>query len=501
LEEEIENLNTAYMYEEEVLLNNPHAVCPRVSKRDFPDKTDKMWELGDRFENMLTNDWTNINLGSLTCVMNSDSEEVDENQVVPMSSLRDTLAFHNITEDEFYFKYRDYRPDFYFPFLDKPRPPLPQAFEVQLDELLEDFGEDGLEYGISHGIRPFTERDWKQNASQYVIPWLLQNAALCNKSSTALLPGRKAFPGDFDSIRQAVKDMRRTYNETLVIQAGDYWTSRRIAIHGPQNPREKKDCQAITLAGGPGHVRIWSQFEVGGLAVGRQKGLANVYLTKKSPKPTVMLCGDSQWGFDRCELRSLGGVSLLVCQQARAIVERCGLGGCGKKIFKATNVMSVTDDTMVMVRDCVMSFAEFGGARFYGNSKGIMSRSHVHHIGSYGLLVDANSNVTAWNCTFQKCSEGAITTSVRPANCSLYTGCHQYIKAVEWWGPQRPGTLVEINASIWSDEWARATWVTEVRRNIGDTGTRPLALTAGEDSKLLLQSYDSLDDGHVSTSK
>ena len=158
-----------------------------------------------------------------------------------------------------------------------------------------------------------------------------------------------------------------------------------------------------------------------------------------------------QWGMERCEVRSRGGTALVAGNDAIVHIYRCGLGGCGKKAYKATNVMSVHGKASARVEGTTVSYAEHGGLRCYGSSVAFVRKLLAHHIGSYGLLVDQYAHVTAWNCSFRKVYGGAFATSIQAQNCSLLSGGHvlldsRSLNQSEWWGPQRPGTLVNISS-------------------------------------------------------
>ena len=50
----------------------------------------------------------------------------------------------------------------------------------------------------------------------------------------------------------------------------------------------------IAVRGGAGHVRVWAQWEAGGLTRGCMYGLAAIYQTRSSVKPTILLFGQAQ---------------------------------------------------------------------------------------------------------------------------------------------------------------------------------------------------------------
>jgi hypothetical protein len=53
--------------------------------------------------------------------------------------------------------------------------------------------------------------------------------------------------------------------------------------------------------------------------------------------------------------------------RAELHLHRCGIGGCGKKQFKATNALSAHGDVRIRVQGTTVSYAEHGGLRFYGS--------------------------------------------------------------------------------------------------------------------------------------
>ena len=50
----------------------------------------------------------------------------------------------------------------------------------------------------------------------------------------------------------------------------------------------------IAVRGGAGHVRVWAQWEAGGLTRGCMYGLAAIYQTRSSVKPTILLFAQAQ---------------------------------------------------------------------------------------------------------------------------------------------------------------------------------------------------------------
>jgi len=277
-----------------------------------------------------------------------------------------------------------------------------------------------------------------------------------------------------DSVRKGLKHVRHAGSGRVVVYEGDHWPTRTLTVKlvgrsdgdddddddddDKEDTTDKKITTAaagessnnlVVVHGGGGQPRVWGQWEFRGKnGIGAMIGMSCSYITRASVKPTVLVMGSGTWNISVSDVRSKGAVALVATETSHVTLSRCGIGGLGKNENRATNAMSIHGSCRIHIKDkCVVEWADLGGARFYGCCTATVVKMLVRDVGWYGILVDHNATVRAWNCRVERCGRGALATSIQSQNCALYSGNITIGQGVsEWWGPQRPGTEDRLTA-------------------------------------------------------
>ena len=106
-------------------------------------------------------------------------------------------------------------------------------------------------------------------------------------------------------MHQSAQQDEGTYHNRLLIDAHSHWPQGLDGPEGGLETEGPEGCKpgaasipasggAIAVRGGAGHVRVWAQWEAGGLTRGCMYGLAAIYQTRSSVKPTILLFAQAQ---------------------------------------------------------------------------------------------------------------------------------------------------------------------------------------------------------------
>ena len=113
-------------------------------------------------------------------------------------------------------------------------------------------------------------------------------------------------------MHQSAQQDEGTYHNRLLIDAHSHWPQGLDGPEGGLETEGPEGCKpgaasipasggAIAVRGGAGHVRVWAQWEAGGLTRGCMYGLAAIYQTRSSVKPTILLFAQAQVVVCDCE--------------------------------------------------------------------------------------------------------------------------------------------------------------------------------------------------------